>query len=66
MGKRKDLLVTGEIAESSSPKGDPLSSRVSDCLATLLDLACSRKPKGAQRRSIEDKGSGLIKPIETH
>ena len=66
MGIRKDLLVTEEIAESSGPQGDPLSSRVSDCLATPLALASSWKSKGAARRIVKDKGSGLIKSIETH
>jgi hypothetical protein len=47
-------------------QGDPLSSRVSDCLATPLALASSWKSKGAARRIVKDKGSGLIKPIETH
>jgi hypothetical protein len=47
MGIRKDLLVTEEIAESSGPKGDPLSSGVSDCLATPQALASSWKSKGA-------------------
>jgi hypothetical protein len=46
MGIRKDLLVTEEIAESSGPKGDPLSSGVSDCLATPQTLASSWKSKG--------------------
>src|SRR5579864_4679535 len=40
-------------------------SRVSDCLATPLALASSWKSKGAARRIVKDKGSGLIKPIET-
>jgi len=66
MAIRKDLLVTEEIAESSGPQGDPLSSRVSDCLATPLALASSWKSEGAARRIVKDKGSGLIKPIETH
>jgi len=39
---------------------------VSDCLATPLALASSWKSKGAARRIVKDKGSGLIKPIETH
>jgi hypothetical protein len=47
MGIRKDLLVTEEIAESSGPKGEPLSSRVSDCLATPLALPSSWESKGA-------------------
>ena len=66
MGIRKDLLVTEGIAESSGPQGDPLSSRVSDCLATPPALASSSKSEGAARRIVKDKGSGLIKPIETH
>jgi hypothetical protein len=64
MGIRKDLLVTEEIAESSGPKGDPLSSRVSDCLATPLALACSWKSKGAHGALLKIR-AGLIKPIET-
>jgi hypothetical protein len=39
---------------------------VSDCLATPLALASSWKSKGTARRIVKDKGSGLIKPIETH
>ena len=39
---------------------------MSDCLATPLALASSWKSKGAARRIVKDKGSGLIKPIETH
>ena len=39
---------------------------MSDCLATPLALASSWKSKSAARRIVEDKGSGLIKPIETH
>jgi hypothetical protein len=39
---------------------------VSDCLVTPLALASSWKSKGAARRIVKDKGSGLIKPIETH
>ena len=66
MGIRKDLLVTEEIARIFRPQGDPLSSRVSDRLATPLALASSWKSKGAARRIVKDKGSGLIKPIETH
>jgi hypothetical protein len=37
---------------------------VSDCPATPLALASSWKSKGAARRIVKDKGSGLIKPIE--
>ena len=37
---------------------------MSDCLATPLALANSWKSKGAARRIVKDKGSGLIKPIE--
>src|SRR5450631_1092351 len=48
------------------PQGDPLTSRVSDCLATPLALASSWKSTDAARRIVKDKGSGLIKPIETH
>src|SRR5260370_13432465 len=66
MGIRKDLLVTEEIAESSDLRADPLSSRVSDCLATPLALSSSWSAKLAARRIVKDKGSGLIKPIETH
>jgi hypothetical protein len=43
-----------------------LSSRVRDCLTTPLALASFWKSKGAARRIVKDKGSGLIKPIETH
>jgi hypothetical protein len=50
MGIRKDLLVTEEIARIFRPQGDPLSSRVSDRLATPLALASSWKSKGAARR----------------
>jgi hypothetical protein len=31
-----------------------------------MALASSWKSKGAARRIVKDKGSGLIKPIETH
>ena len=62
MGIRKDLLVTEEIAESSDLRPTPFESRVSDCLATPLALANSWKSKGAARRIVKDKGSGLIKP----
>src|ERR1700730_5526072 len=55
--KSQDLRTSGRL---------PLSSRVSDCLATPLALASSWKSKGAARRIVKDKGSGLIKPIETH
>src|ERR1700678_1208716 len=44
-GIRKDLLVTEGIAESSDLRATPLSSRVSDGLATPLALASSWKSK---------------------
>jgi hypothetical protein len=47
MDIRKDLLVREEIAESSDLRPLPLSSRVSDCLATPLALAGPWKSKGA-------------------
>src|ERR1700730_10157672 len=55
--KSQNLQTSGRL---------PVSSRVSDCLATPLALASSWKSKGAARRIVKDKGSGLIKPIETH
>src|ERR1700689_5736816 len=66
IGIRKDLLVTEEIAEPSDLRATLLSSRVIDCLATPLALASSWKSKGAARRIVKDKGSGLIKLVETH
>src|SRR5579864_2464334 len=65
MGIRKDLLVTEEIAESSGPKGDPLSSRVRDCLAIPLALASSWKSKGALGALLKIRAPDLSKPIET-
>ncbi len=62
MGIRKDLLVTEEIAESSGPKGDPLSSRVSDCLTTPLALACSWKSKGAHGALLKIRAPDLSNP----
>jgi AraC-like DNA-binding protein len=47
MDIRKDLLGREEIAESSDLRPLPLSSRVSDCLATPLALASPWKSKGA-------------------
>jgi len=65
-GYTKGLVSCGGNRRIFRPQGDPLSSRVSDCLATPLALASSWKSKGAARRIVKDKGSGLIKPIETH
>src|ERR1700685_685225 len=65
-GYTKGLVRYGGNRRIFRSQGDPLSSRVSDCLATPLALASSWKSKGAARRIIKDKGSGLIKPIETH
>jgi hypothetical protein len=65
-GYTKGLVSYGGNRRIFRPQGDPLSSRVSDCLATPLALASSWKSKGAGRRIVKDKGSGLIKPIETH
>src|SRR5579864_63905 len=62
MGIRKDLLVTEEIAESSGPKGDPLSSRVSDCLAIPLALASSWKSKGALGALLKIRAPDLSNP----
>jgi hypothetical protein len=62
----KGLVSYGGNRRIFRPQGDPLSSRVSDRLATPLALASSWKSKGAARRIVKDKGSGLIKPIETH
>jgi len=61
MGIRKDLLRRKSQNLQTSGRL-PLSSRVSDCLATPLALASSWKSKGAARRMVKDKGSGLIKP----
>src|SRR5258708_39152843 len=64
----KGLVSYGGNRRIFRPQGDPLSSRVSDCLATPLALASSWKSKGAARRIVKDKGSGLIinpsKPAE--
>src|SRR5580704_12991394 len=65
-GYTKGLVSYGGNRRIFRPQGDPLSSRVSDCLATPLALASSWKSEGAARRIVKDKGSGLIKPIETH
>ena len=65
-GYTKGLVSYGGNRRIFRPQGEPLSSRVSDCLATPLALASSWKSKGAARRIVKDKGSGLIKPIETH
>ena len=65
-GYTKGLVSYGGNRRIFRPQGDPLSSRVSDCLATPLALANFSKSKGAARRIVKDKGSGLIKPIETH
>src|ERR1035438_4957912 len=54
--KSQNLQTSGRL---------PLSSRVSDCLVTPLAPASSWKSKGAARRIVKDKGSGLIRPIET-
>jgi hypothetical protein len=62
----KGLVSYGGNRRIFRPQGDPLSSRVTDCLATPLALASSWKSKGAARRIVKDKGSGLNKPIETH
>src|ERR1700736_217065 len=65
-GYTKGLVSYGGNRRIFRPQGDPLSSRVSDCLATPLALASSWKSKAAARRIVKDKGSGLIKPTETH
>jgi hypothetical protein len=65
-GYTKGLVSYGGNRRIFRPQGNPLSSRVSDCLATPLALASSSKSKGAARCIVKDKGSGLIKPIETH
>jgi hypothetical protein len=64
-GYTKGLVSYGGNRRIFRLQGDPLSSRVSDCLATPLALASSWKSKGAARRIVKDKGSGLINPIET-
>src|ERR1700757_1189442 len=66
MDIRKDLLVRRKPQNLQTSGRLPLSSRVSDCLATPLAFASSRKSKDAARRIVKDKGPGLIKPIETH
>src|SRR5580692_1201733 len=63
-GYTKGLVSYGGNRRIFRPQGEPLSSRVSDCLATPLALASSWKSKGAARRIVKDKGSGLVKPIE--
>src|ERR1700733_13844049 len=65
-GYTRGLVSYGGNRRIFRPQGDPLSSRVSDCLATPLALASSWKSRGAARRIVKDKGSRLIKPIETH
>jgi len=65
-GYTKGLVSYGGNRRIFRPQRDPLSSRVSDCLATPLALASSWKSKGAARRIVKDKGSGLIKLVETH
>src|SRR5271168_1825085 len=49
-GYTKGLICYGGNRRIFRPQGDPLSSRVSDCLATPLSLASSWKSKGAARR----------------
>src|SRR6266481_7683641 len=61
-GYTKGLVSCGGNRRIFRPQGDPLSSRVSDCLATPLALASSWKSKGAARRIVKDKGSRLINP----
>ena len=56
MGIRKDFVSYGGNRRIFRPQGDPLSSRVSDCLATPLALASSWKSKGAARRIVNLKG----------
>jgi hypothetical protein len=46
-GYRKGLVSYGGNRRIFRPQGDPLSSRVSDCLATPLALASFWKSKGA-------------------
>src|ERR1700683_4346834 len=65
-GHTTGLVSYGGNRRIFRPQRDPLSSRVSDCLATPLALASSWKSKGAARRIVKDKGSGLIKLVETH
>src|ERR1700688_1345635 len=61
-GYTKGLVSYGGNRRIFRPQGDPLSSRVIDCVATPLALASSWKSKGAARRIVKDKGSGLINP----
>src|ERR1700722_1299106 len=61
-GYTKGLVSYGGNRRIFRPQGDPLSSRVSDCLATPMALASSWKSKGAARHIVKDKGFGLIKP----
>ena len=61
-GYAKELVSYGGNRRIFRPQGDPLSSRVRDCLATPLALASSWKSKGAAPRIVKDKGSGLINP----
>jgi hypothetical protein len=64
--KADQVFTTVASKALSSGVRLPLSSRVSDCLATPLALANSWKSKGAARRIVKDKGTGLIKPVDTH
>ena len=64
MGIRKDLLVAEDIAESSGPQGDSLSSRVSDCLATRA-LASSWKSKGALGALLKIRAPDFSNPSKT-
>jgi len=66
-GYTKGFVSYGGNRRIFRPQGElHLSSRVSDCHATLLALVSSWKSKGAARRIVKDKGSGLIKPVDTH
>jgi hypothetical protein len=55
----KGLVGYGGNRRIFRPQGDPLSSRVSDCLATPLALANSWKSKGAARRRIYERAEIL-------
>jgi hypothetical protein len=62
-GYTKGLVSYGGNRRIFRPQGDPLSSRVSDCLATALALANSWKSKGARfwRSCTAERGRTVLR-----
>src|SRR6266481_2795665 len=65
-GYTKGLVSYGGNRRIFRPQGDPLSSRVSDCLATPLALASSWKSKGAARALLKIRAPDLSNPPKPH